>query len=337
VRNSYDYAHPAYEYQRAPYQYYNVSYAPNLLFIDSFRPELGRMDSGALAHRITTNLSRMPVAVGEAVSAKNEFWRRSLQQAQHNLLGHVVIPPHAVSVPIFGFAVLVIAGLVSLVFGGDWLMIFIILGSVGLTCTTPWPAQFARYLSPLAPFLIIAAVLALSGIDALLRAAERRVVTTLGQVTLASVLVLAIIVQAHAALWLFGERARANGATFVPAGSRTGAHFFYHDRSWRAWEEATAWIDAHAPADAVVATDAPHLCYLRTGRRAVLPPMESHPVRARRLLDAVPVSYVIVDELRFLDVSRRYALPAVHGDGTRWFLVYSVNGTQVYQHITGPQ
>jgi hypothetical protein len=146
--------------------------------------------------------------------------------------------------------------------------------------------------------------------------------------------VLTVAVQANGVLWLFGERAREDGATFVPGGSSAGARFFYHDRSWRAWEEAVAWIDAHAPPDAIVATNAPHFCYLRTGRRAVLPPMEADRARARRLLEAVPVSYVIVDELEFLDVSRRYARPAVESDPLGWHLVRSIDGTQIYERTT---
>src|SRR5205814_1997737 len=84
--------------------------------------------------------------------------RRFLQRAQHRLPGRALIPLRFVSVPIFGFAALVVAGLVVLIRRGAWFMVFIVLGSVGLTCTTPWPRQFARYLSPLAPFLTIAAV-----------------------------------------------------------------------------------------------------------------------------------------------------------------------------------
>ena len=44
VRASDEYRRPAYNYQRAPYQYYNVSYAENVLLIDPFRPELGRLN-----------------------------------------------------------------------------------------------------------------------------------------------------------------------------------------------------------------------------------------------------------------------------------------------------
>ena len=62
--------------------------------------------------------------------------------------------------------------------------------------------------------------------------------------------------------------------------------------------------------------------------------MEADPARARRLLEAVPVSYVIIDELEFLDVSRRYARPAVESDPLGWPLVYSIDGTQIYERAT---
>ena len=124
----------------------------------------------------------------------------------------------------------------------------------------------------------------------------------------------------------------------MPAGSSAdAAHFFFHDRSWQAWEKAVAWIDAHAPPDAIVATTSPHLCYLLTGRRAVLPPMEIDPVNARRLLEAVPVSYVIVDELEFADMSRRYALPAVENHPAGWRVVHEIDDTRIYEHTAGMQ
>jgi hypothetical protein len=209
-------------------------------------------------------------------------------------------------------------------------MVFIVLGSVALTCTTPWPGQFARYLMPIAPFLTIAAVLASEQFEAALRRSVWA--TALARTTFAALLLLAFTVQVYAALSAFCLR----GPAFAPKGGGRGDfRFFYHDRSWRAWEEAVAWIDAHAAPDAIVATNALHFCYLRTGRRVVLPPMEADPARARRLLEAVPVSYVIIDQLEFQDVSRRYARPAVENDPVGWHLVYSVNGIQIYQRATG--
>ena len=61
-----------------------------------------------------------------------------------------------------------------------------------------------------------------------------------------------------------------------------------------------------------------------------LPPMEADPARARRLLETVPVSYVIVDKLDFVDVSRRYARPAVEGDPAHWQVVHAIDGTKIY-------
>ena len=337
VRATDEYRRPAYNYQRAAYQYYNVSYAENVSLIDPFRPELGRLDPGALATRLVTNLARMPAVLGEAASATKPYWQLALERT-NRLFGQHLLPVGLVWVPILGFGALVMAGLVILARRGAWLIVFIIFGSVGLVCTTPWPAQFTRYLAPLAPFLTIAAVSALSWIGAVLRARKLRWATPLGRIGLASVLVLAFIVQAYSAQWTFRGHQSAEARSFVPAGSSAdAARFFFHDRSWRAWEEAVAWINAHAPPDAIVATTSPHLCYLLTGRRAVLPPMEIDPVHARQLLEAVPVSYVIVDELEFADMSRRYALPAVENDPAGWRLVHEIDGTRIYQHTAGMQ
>jgi hypothetical protein len=64
--------------------------------------------------------------------------------------------------------------------------------------------------------------------------------------------------------------------------------------------------------------------------------MEANPTRARHLLEAVPVSYVIIDEIgEMASFGRRYALPAVQGDAVGWRLVHSVDGTQIYERATG--
>jgi hypothetical protein len=330
VRASDEYRRPAYNYQRASYQYYNVSYSENVLLIDPFRPELGRLHPEALAVRVLTNLASMPIVLGEAASATKSSWQSALART-NRLLGQDLLPVGLVWVPLLGFGALIVAGIVILARRRAWLMVFVILGSVGLVSTTPWPAQFTRYLAPLSPFLTIAAVSTLSWLAAALRGRKLAWASTLGRVGLASVLVLAFVVQAYTLRWLFGQRQSASVSNFVLARSSADpAHFFFHDRSWQAWEEAMAWINTHAPRNAIVATASPHLCYLLTGRHAVLPPMESDPGHARQLLEAVPVSYVIVDELEFIDISRRYALPAVEDDPTGWSLVHSIGATRIY-------
>jgi hypothetical protein len=61
--------------------------------------------------------------------------------------------------------------------------------------------------------------------------------------------------------------------------------------------------------------------------------MDANAERARHLLEAVPVSHVIVDGFPPY-FSRRYALPAVKGD-PGWRFVQSFNGTQIYARSTG--
>ena len=164
VRASHEYAHPAYEYQRAPYQYYNVSYAENVLLTNPFRPELGAMDTRTLAVRAIANVPSLLVAVGESVSTREGYWLRPLNLIQKRLLGRISISKSVVFVPILIFATVVIIGLVVLIRRGAWLMVFVVLASLALTCMTPWPAQFSRYLAGVAPFLTICALLGFSHI-----------------------------------------------------------------------------------------------------------------------------------------------------------------------------
>ena len=140
--------------------------------------------------------------------------------------------------------------------------------------------------------------------------------------------------EVYTSLRLFYLRALPDGVVVSQSGGQR-YRLFAHDRTWQAWEKATAWINENAPRDAIVATSAPHFLYLRTGLRAILPPMEADPLRARRLLEAVPVSYVIVDQLDFLDISRRYGRPAVERDPTAWRVVQCFDRTRLYQRNAG--
>ena len=157
---------------------------------------------------------------------------------------------------------------------------------------------------------------------------------TVGQLVLAGLVLLALTLQSYAAFQLFYQRWRS-GANVAHGEGPVSQHYFYYGGRWRAWEAAAAWIRANTPPDAIVATPERHLCYLRTNRRAILPPMEANPTRARHLLEAVPVSYVIIDEIgEMASFGRRYALPAVQGDAVGWRLVHSVDGTQIYERAT---
>jgi hypothetical protein len=151
-------------------------------------------------------------------------------------------------------------------------------------------------------------------------------------------LVLPFVLQIYVAWKEFNFYFRGRESeSFVLGAGAAGHHFFYHDSAFRHWEQAITWIGAHAVPSEIVATTAPHQLYLQTGLRAVFPPMDADPERARRLLEAVPVLYVIIDEFRYRDFSRRYALPAVEGDAADWHLVYSIKNTRIYERANGPE
>jgi hypothetical protein len=277
----------------------------------------------------------MPAVLGEAVSAPKPYWQSALERA-NRLLGQPLLPVGVVWVPILGFGALVVAGSRVFIRCHEWVLASILLLSIALVCLTPWPEEFGRYLTPAAPFLTIAAILALERLDTALRARGSCRPTLLARLALASLLVLLLAVQTFTAVQLFVDRDR-EGASFVPGRGPTGPRFFYHGRSWLAWEQAVAWIGARAAPSAIVATSVPHQFYLHTGLRAVYPPMDADPEQAHRLLEAVPVSYVIVDEMRHRDFSRRYALPAVESHPASWRLVHGIDGTRIYEHMAGTQ
>ena len=323
VRGSYEYAHPAYEYQRAPYQFYNVSYAENVVPTGS--GHAGGIESRAsqLPKRLTMNLCRMGKRLGEGISTSEGYWRELLSETQRRIFGRQVIPLGIVLAPIVALSGLVIIGVALFIRRRAWLMALIIMLPVGLICLTPWPGQFQRYLMPLTPFLAIAAMLAFCETRAALRSADfGRPIKVLGQVVIAGLVVLAVIVQIYSAARIFYIR-QHEGAIFAGWRGAVGSHLFYVDPLWRGWEQSVAWVEQHSSSDAIVATPYSHLCYLRTGHHAVSPPVESDPAQARRLLDSVPVSYVIVD--------RGYSLPAVENDSADWRLIQSFEGTKLYE------
>jgi hypothetical protein len=336
VHGSDEYHHPAYEYQRAPYQFYNVSYADNVSLKDPLRPEFGCLSGGAMVVRIAKNFQFVVLAMGETISAGDFYWRKLMSGLQNLVFGRQLVPVGFVCAPILAFAILSIVGLILLAQRGASLITLILLSSVGLICTTPWRFQFVRYLAPTAPFLTTAFVFALSQAARLFHcgkpAASLQSKLTRGAPAVLLVSILAL--QSYSAWQLFEERAR-DGASFVTGKGAVGTHFFYYGQPWLGWARAVERVSKHSSPDAIVATSASHYCYLSIGRRAVSPPLEADAERARRLLEAIPVSYVIVDNMPPPNASRRYALPAMETDTTNWRLSYTSESTKLFEHTDG--
>jgi hypothetical protein len=114
---------------------------------------------------------------------------------------------------------------------------------------------------------------------------------------------------------------------------------FFYMPEWQVHDAALNWLAERADSDEIVATSTPHWLFLKTGLRSVMPPFEADAGEAQRLLDSVPVSYLIVDQLEFVDISRRYAARIVKKFPERWELIYSSaeRGSRIYRRVTSEE
>jgi hypothetical protein len=300
VTHSYEYAHPAYAYQRAPYQMYNVSYAESIGLIDPSQPDWQHLQLGSLTNHLRKNTPWLIESFGEAISTSGR-------------------------VPTLVLSALAFVGLAMLVRRRARMILLITLVSVAIIWPMPWRGGFYRYLVPVTPFVMIGVMVVFDDLCTALSALPvRPLIAIFGRIALASLVAFALLLQISSVQKLFYIRAHA--ASYVPGRGAVGPPFFYYNEFSRAWDVEIAWIQSHSDAKAIVLTHMPQLCYLRTGRRAVLPPVERNQDRARELLESVPVSYVILDPLDWI--------PAVEKDNQRWRSVQSVNHVRLYERIS---
>lgn len=328
------YTHPTYAYQRADYQFYNVGYAENMWYADPFRPELGRVSGRGLLARVATNLRGMPMTLGEGVSVHRGWWRGEVDKINARLSG-VQVPAWTADAAMLVLCLPVVAGLGLLARRGAVLLVLYTAGSLLLIALTPWPIQFVRYLVPLTPFLTLAVVVVLATSTRRARATgapgwralELVLLGTVGLIAAQQVVTLYRSVSKHPDPAVYSDH----------AGVRHEYRLFFYDRTWRLHDDGLDWLARRARPGEIVATSTPHWAYLRTGLPAVMPPYEADPARAAALLDSVPVTYLVVDQLSFLDVGRRYTIPAIRRAPRRWRLIYAANdsGPRIYRRVDG--
>jgi len=321
VQKSAEYSHPAYTYQRAPYQYYNVSYLENIRYIDPFVPELGTVSAGTMAARLGGALVKMPASLGEAVSSRAEWSESQIERLNAELLSHP-IPVWLVQVPLVLLGILALIGLVLLAQRGQWLIPLYVLGSLALVGLTPWPGQFERYLAPLTPILALALLVTLLTLRQRSSISSVRWAPGLGRVLVVTILAGVLGQESFALYKVYTKQHRI--VTYRDA--QGGAHeqrLFFYTPAWRTHDAALDWLRQTARPEDVIATSTPHWAYLKTGSRAILPLFEADVRVARQLLEEVPVRYLVIDSLEFLDVTRRYAAPVARAYPREWQLIYS--------------
>ena len=329
VQGSEQYRRPVYEYQRAPYQYSNVTYAENTSLIDPFKPELGRAGAVELLRRVGSNLKVLPQALGEPVTAPTSFWQAQLETFLSRL-GSKWDPQWRVAIPIILMGYLVIGGMVLLWIRGERLIPLYFSAYAPMICLTPWPEQFGRYLTPLAPFLALSLFNVLAWVG-------REDSPWRGRTSLALTVMLLVVVFFTQGLTLTQSFVGGHRlATYYDAsGTEIRHRQLYYDPRWEPVNAALEWLRRRARPGEVVAATAPHAAYLRTGLKAVLPPLEADSELAARLLDSAMVNYVVLDFLRYPGISERYAAPAVEKHPQLWKLIYSApdGGARIYERI----
>jgi hypothetical protein len=330
VEASQEYAHPAYAYQRAPYQYYNVSYLENIRYVDPFAPELGTVSAGAMVERAGTAMLRMPTSLGEAVSSRAEWSQAQIKRLNSEVLS-TPIPAWIVQVPLVLLGGLSLVGLVLLATRGEWLIPLYVLASIALMGLTPWPGQFERYLAPLTPILALSLMVTLLALREWMGTHR---LSPLGNAILAVMLV-GMLGQESIAIYKVYTKHHRLVEYRDAEGGRHEQRLFFYTPAWRTHDAALDWLRSVARPQDVVATSTPHWAYLKTGARGVLPPFEADVRTARALLEAVPVRYLVVDGLEFLDVTRRYAAPVARAYPREWELIYasSDSTSRIYRRV----
>jgi hypothetical protein len=329
-----EYRHPQYSYQRADYQYANVTYGENSRLVDPFRPELGHVQFRDLGVRLAQNLVSIPAALGEDAVVPKVFVPYLLSQPQRTL--HVRFSSHqqillsaAFSACLFSVGLLALVGGVVVATGRHWFLALYFTITLAMIVATPWQSQFPRYLAPITPLTLLFLLVALIAIrDWLKRLRWGHIAGVLAMtVPLVGILLVQIVVAPHLLKVVYGAR------YYDAVGRRQVFRPIQSGGAWQALDHAFEWIRNNAAADAVIATTVPHLAYLRAGHKAVLPPFVRDPNTARHLLDEVPVSYLVVDRFRLPGVSERYAAPVVAHNVGDWRLVFTApdRKTRVYE------
>lgn len=338
VADSPAYHQTAYPYQRAPYYYSNVTYGENSRLVDPFRPELGRTAPKDVAGRVFRNLLTIPGALGESAWMDSSSGPYLLDKL-HRELGLPL--PHdwrnlskrAVSWCLIALGGVALVGALLLARPGERFLPFYFAISIAMIVFTPWQSQFWRYLAPLTPLTLIFFVYALQRAGYWLARREAALGSLAGSFVITVPLTGMLLAQVVIAAGFF--RTLLPVSYYDAAGREHALRLLTYEPVWHDLDPALEWVRRNAAPDAIVATTVPHLAYLRTGRQTVLPPMEPDPSVASRLLDSVPVSYLVLDALGRPGISERYASPVVAHFPNDWELTYVTpgDGASVYARV----
>jgi hypothetical protein len=335
VKKGPEYATPAYAYQHAPYQYYNIPYADGFMLINRQKPEDGWFATvGDLRVRVGFALEDLAIKWGESVSIDRDWYAGEIAKL-NRILGRGLVPLWLSDVATGSLTLLILGGFVLLAARGAWLISCYTAMTVFMFTLFPAPGSLDRYLASLAPLSAVALLSLLSWVPRRLGDSTRR--ARIARLAAAAVLVVVLTQEAYTLRKIF--RMLYYPATWVDGRGRQRTYALYaFDRPWRLHTEALTWLRHQAAPGEIIATSTPHWAYLITGRKAVQPPWEPDPATAEHLLESVPVTYLVIDQLIAYEpaaADRRYTLPVLQAFPSHWQLIYtgSDSGSNIYRRV----
>ncbi len=301
VESSQQYTQPAYIYQHADYVYFNISYARQIFrLINPFRPEFGYLTPHSFARRVYSNIKRIPVEIGQSVFSWEGGGRLSLL-----------------------VALAASGGLILQIARKRYVISLFVVLNLAAMCITPFPKQFVRYLLPLSPLIALSFFEMLAWLNAQSRGHFAG--PAKWAAPLLSIALLALMgaegLRDERELYLFHH----DRIDYLHGGHRVSYRVFYYSPEERKVDQGLDWLQARAGRGDVVAATDPQWTYLRTGLKCVLPPLEASSGKAQRLMDSVPVRYLVVDE----NVYQRYTLNVVTSYPDLWKCVWQEGGGKV--------
>lgn len=312
VESSPEYRQPAYAYQTEAWLYFNVSYARNLLtYVDPFYPERGLLTPGGFVSRVKPNLNIFPHKVGLAVSS---WWA-----------------PRRLTIPLGALA---LGGLLLLARREYALVIYVAL-SFAAICATPFQTQFERYLLPLYPFLALALFNFLVWVTARVRLRWPALPQAVATAVPWAVLVLVAHRAAIDTLELYAKHHQQ--VSYVQNGRPVSHRLFYYGPGAVDFDAALDWLDKRAAAGDVIAAADPQWAHIRIGRRTVLPPFVVDGREGQRLMDTVPVKFLIASTDP--DGYKRFIAPMLAANPQAWRQVWSgpKGVVVIHEHVGSPR
>jgi hypothetical protein len=311
---------------------YNIPYADAFRLISPENPEDGFATVTDLPVRVGHALGDLAGMWGESVSIDRDWYAGEIAKL-NRIVGRGLVPLWFSDVATGSLTLLILGGFVLLAARGAWLISCYTAMTVFLITLFPAPWSFDRYLASLAPVSAVALLSLLSWVPRRLGDSTRR--GRIARLAAAALLVVVLSQEAYTLRKIF--RMLYYPANWVDGRGRHGVYPLYaFDRPWRLHAEALTWLRHEAAPSDIVATSTPHWAYLITGLKAVQPPWEPDPATAEHLLESVPVTYLVIDQLSAYGPAmahRRYSLAAVQAFPSQWRLIYTGpdSGSRIYR------